>query len=180
MRIADEKLSEHFWLSEFVRSIEAERAGIDNTPSPATVILLRANAQNMELLRGVLGVPVHVLSGYRCEALERLLTKIDFPAWCERHGMTLEAGWKVYFERKQHPKGAATDFVAPGYGPPLMVARRIVESASPAIRFDQLILEHSWVHVSWPLAGQAPRAEVLTQLAGGAYARGLVATRVAA
>lgn len=172
MRIPDEQLSTHFWLSEFVRSELADRLGLDNTPSEEQLANLRRNAAGMEQVRALLGVGFRISSGLRCEAVERELTKIDFPAWCRRHGKLISASsWNEYFSRKAHPTGLATDGAAPAYGPVLSVCQAVAESE---IGFDQLIFEHSWMHVSWPRVGQEPRREVLTQMPGGAYARGIV------
>lgn len=171
MRIPDQRLSPHFFLSEFVRSELAERLGIDNTPTPAELEALRENAAGMEQVRALLGVPVHISSGLRREALEHVLCAKDFKAWCERHGHDPAAAWPFYFARKQHPRGLATDFTAPAYGSPMAVCEAI---ASSAIGFDQLIYERSWAHVSWAESGARPRREVLTLMPGGAYTRGIV------
>lgn len=165
MRISDQRLTPHFFLSEFVRSETAERLGIDNTPPPEVIERLRLNAEGMELVRAHLNVPLHLSSGYRCEALERVLCERDYAAWCQRHRlMPSEASWRTYFRRKQHPWGLASDFTAPAYGPPLAVCRAV---ASSALQFDQLIYEHSWAHLAWPRPGAVPRREVLTLAAGG-------------
>lgn len=170
MRISDQRLSPHFFLSELVRSETAERLGIDNTPSPEVIERLRENAAGMEQIRALLDVAVHVSSGHRCEELERVLCAKDFAAWCKRHGKSVATAWPEYFARKQHPKGGATDFTAPAYGPPIAVCRAV---ASSAIAFDQLIFEYTWAHVGWPVAGERGRREVLTLVPNG-YARGIV------
>lgn len=170
MRISDQRLSPHFFLSELVRSETAERLAIDNTPPPEVIERLRQNAAGMEQVRALLAVAVHVSSGYRCEALERVLCEKDFGAWCRRHSlMPGEPSWRKYFLRKQHPWGLATDFTAPAYGPPIAVCRAV---AASAIAFDQLIFEHTWAHISWTRAGAVPRREVLTLAAGG-YVNGI-------
>jgi hypothetical protein len=173
----DAKLSEHFWLSEFTRSETAERHGIDNTPPAAVLERLERLAEWLEVVRRMLGHAVHVLSGFRCEALERVLTRVDFRAWCARHGHPADDRfWPLYFGRKAHPDGRAVDFACPGYGSPLAICRAIAASEIP---FDQLIYEHTWVHLGFVRAGDLPRRQVLTQIPGGGYASGIVEKRVA-
>jgi len=133
------QLSENFTLGEFLRSETAARLGIDNTPSDEIINALRRNAANMEGVRNVLGVPIHVSSGYRCLELNRALKSKDTSA---------------------HVHGRATDFEAPGFGSPRAVCRQI--EASP-IPFDQLIHEFGrWVHIGWAAPGEMPRRQTLT------------------
>jgi zinc D-Ala-D-Ala carboxypeptidase len=159
--MTDERISPHFMLSEFLRSDLATREGIDMTPTPQQLANLRRNAAGMEQVRAHLGqrrrdgVAIHVNSGLRVEALERMLCGKDFAAWCARHMKDPATAWPEYFARKQHPKGLATDFEAPDYGPPAAVCRSI---AGSPIGFDQLIYEHTWTHVSWPEAARWPGA----------------------
>jgi hypothetical protein len=148
--VVDLQLSEHFRLSEFLRSETAARLGIDNTPSEEIVEALRRNAANMEGVRIVLGVPIHISSGYRCLALNRALKSKDTSA---------------------HVDGRATDFDAPAFGSPLAVCRQIEDSP---IHFDQLIYEHTWAHIAWARYGEMPRRQVLTLMKDGSYSHGLV------
>jgi hypothetical protein len=64
--------------------------------------------------------------------------------------------------------GEAGDIKCPEYGPPIEVCRRLIFVGVP---FDQLILEFSWVHVSF-VPGM-PRGRVLTRLPNGSYVEGL-------
>lgn len=170
MKISDQRLSPNFFLSEFTRSEMASRMGIDNTPTPDEIEALRRNAAGMEQVRSLLGVAILISSGLRREALERVLCAKDFAAWCKRHKKPEASAWPEYFARKQHPRGLATDWTAPAYGPPIACCRAV---AASQIAFDQLIFEHSWSHISWPVLNAVPRREVLTLVAGG-YARGIV------
>ncbi len=146
----DEKLSPNFTLREFLRSETAARQGIDNMPSPEILHALERNAQNMELVRRLLGEPLQVSSGYRCLELNRAIGSKDTSA---------------------HVKGLATDFEAPSYGPPVDVCRAIYASD---IDFDQLIYEHTWTHIGWAAAGATPRRQALTLMPGGTYAPGIM------
>ncbi len=170
--IREEWLSDHFRLEEFLRSETAARMGIANEPEDWQLANLRLNAMGMEMVRDLLCYPVHVLSGLRVEALERVLTQRDFPAWCARRGIQVDAeAWKQYFATKAHPLGLATDFVCPAFGMPLAICRAIAASDLP---FDKLIFEHGWVHIAWPGAGDTSKREVFTLMPGNSYAQGIV------
>lgn len=150
------QLTEHFSLEEMTASDTAVRLGIDNTPPPDIVPHLVINAQGLERIRNVTWLPLIVHSAYRCEALERVLTAKDFAAWCARHAKDLEMAWPEYFARKSHPKGYSTDFICPAFGTPAEIVRVI---RTCGIKFDQLIEEGNWVHVSFD---PQLRGEVLT------------------
>lgn len=135
----DEKLSLNFTLGEFLRSDTAARKGIDNTPSPEILRALERLAVNLEDVRRLLGVPLHISSGYRCLALNRAIGSKDTSA---------------------HVRGLAADFDAPEYGPPADICRAIYASD---IQYDQLIYEFGrWVHLGWARPGEGVRRQVLT------------------
>jgi putative chitinase len=146
------QLTPHFSLGELRHSDTALRLGIDNTPSKEVVANARLAAMGMEKIRAVLGAAIFVHSWFRCEALERVLCKKDFDAWCFRHGKNigtmelLDAAWREYFRRKGHPQGWCIDFTAPNFGTPRQIVRTIKDSD---IRFDQLIEEGTWCHASF-------------------------------
>ncbi len=140
-------LTEHFTLEELAHSDTALRLGIDNTPGATIVPHLITLTLGLEKIRALLERPLLVRSGYRCEALERLLCEKDFRAWCARRGRTGDGkDWREYFNAKAHPQGYAADFICPGFGEPPRIVRLI---AGSAIEFDQLIEEGTWVHVSF-------------------------------
>lgn len=150
-------LTDHFTLEELSFSATAERLGIDNTPPRGMLPTLVELARFLESVRSILGVPIKINSGYRCEELERVLCAKDFPAWCARRGRKPDAAaWDEYFARKAHPRGYAADFVAPGFGAPIQVLAKL---RNAGLRFDQLIEEGSWVHGS---IAPALRGEILT------------------
>lgn len=133
----DERVTPSFWLSEFIRSDTATRMGIDNSPPPGVMSQIRAYlAPGMQRIRDLLCAPVQITSGYRCPALNDAL-----------HGTA----------NSQHMLGQAADFICPQFGPPLKIAHFILDHS--AIRFDQLIYEGTWVHVSF---GPQERHQVLT------------------
>lgn len=142
-------LSTHFSLSEFVTSQTAERLGIDNTPPQAVMRAILRTATGMEGVRTLLCAPIIISSGYRSPALNKSIGGAS---------------------NSQHMKGEAVDFICPGYGSPLKICKAIVASG---IKFDQLIQEGKWVHISF---SDANRREVLTanfDPAGATYIKGL-------
>jgi hypothetical protein len=119
------KLTEHFSLDEFTASQTATRQGIKNTPSAAVVENLRMLAALLEQIRTLLGShSIHISSGYRSLALNRYIGSNDLSA---------------------HVRGYAADFTCPAFGKPIEVAKEIAESN---LKFDQLIYEGTWIHIS--------------------------------
>jgi hypothetical protein len=130
------KLSEHFNLDEFTASQTAVRRGIDNTPPPAVTERLRMLAATLEQVRSLLGNnSIRISSGYRCLDLNRAIGRGNLSA---------------------HVLGYAVDFTCPKFGTPKEVANKIAESP---IKFDQLIYEGTWIHLS---VDPRNRREVLT------------------
>lgn len=63
-------LTPHFKLSEFEKSATAQACGIDNTvPSQYIPTLQQLCKEVLEPLRGFVGGPIVISSGYRCNAL---------------------------------------------------------------------------------------------------------------
>jgi hypothetical protein len=130
------KLSEHFNLNEFTISQTATRKGIDNTPPEPVIERLRMLAATLERVRGLLGnSPIRISSGYRSKELNRAIGSSDNSA---------------------HVLGYAVDFTCPIFGTPKEVANEIAKSA---IKFDQIIYEGTWIHLS---VDPRNRREVLT------------------
>lgn len=119
------QLTEHFSLEELVHSSTAIRLGIDNTPPDEILPNLKVLAQGLERVRSVLGHPIHIDSGYRCEILNAAV-----------RGSKTSA----------HMQGWAADFICPAFGTPLEIVKVIVGSG---IAFDQCIQEGTWVHLSF-------------------------------
>lgn len=139
-------LSPHFTLEELTASEIAARRGLDNTPDGEVVAHLRLVAIMLERVRDLLsggelnGVPVLVSSGYRSPAVNAAVGGSATSAHC--HGL-------------------AADFRAPAYGSPYDVARAI--AAAPLMAdLDQVIYEHTWVHIGLPRPGTMPRQVAMT------------------
>lgn len=144
-------LSDHFSFEEGIVSDTAARIGINNIPDHDTLLVMYKTATKMEKVRTLFDKPIHINSWFRCQALNRIIGSKD---------------------TSQHIKGEAVDFIIPTYGSCLEVCRKIIANAD-LIGFDQLILEHTWVHISFSILNRAPRGQVLSLLANGSYAQGL-------
>lgn len=145
-------LSAHFTLAEVVHSQTAERFGIDNTAPDSLIPTLRLTAGRMELLRALFAAPITISSWYRCPKLNRVLKSN---------------------ETSQHLRGEAVDFICPAVGTPVEVCKTLLKYKN-IIDWDQLILEHTWVHISWnSIPSIKQRGQVLSLLKSGKYASGL-------
>lgn len=146
-------LSDHFTLEEATISQTADRLGIDNShPSSITIIVATKTATKMEKVRAILNSPISISSWIRCLDLNRALGSKD---------------------TSQHILGEAVDFICPAFGTPLEICKALI-AQKILINWDQLILEHTWIHISWNSIPNAPqRGQVLSLLATGGYANGL-------
>lgn len=126
---ADERLSPHFWLSEFTASQMAVRRGLDNSPTFDDVQRLRRLAATLEQVRKLLGnAPIVITSGFRSAAVNRAV------------GGSLTS---------LHMQGCAADFSAPAFGSAYEICKLIATQASMgALEFQELILEGGWVHLA--------------------------------
>lgn len=146
-------LSDHFTLEEATVSQTASRLGIDNTHvGPSVLIAATKTATKMEKVRVLLASPITVTSWIRCLDLNRALGSKD---------------------TSQHIQGEAVDFICPAFGSPLDICKKLIEQKL-LVNWDQLILEHTWVHVSWnSIPNGTQRNSVLSLLQSGGYANGL-------
>ena len=136
-------LSPHFSLDELTASDTAARAGIDNTPPADVLETLRHTATGLEAVRVLLGAPLHISSGYRSPALNKLVG--GQPS-------------------SQHCKGEAVDFTARQFGTPEQIVAKLVASG---LAYDQVILEFGrWVHISF---GGKQRRQALVIDKGGVW-----------
>ena len=150
--VQDQYISSHFLYSDVTRSSTADRLGIDNSLEPSLIPAVYNTAAHMELVRTVLQTPILVDSWARCLKLNRVLKSKD---------------------TSQHVKGEAVDFISPKYGTPESICKILDEHFS-LIQFDQLIFEHSWVHIAFQSSPTIkPRGQVLTLLEDGDYGAGI-------
>ena len=133
------KLTEHFTLSEFVRSDTATSKHIDNTPTTEAVDNLRALCRDvLEPARVAFGSPIYITSGYRCPALNKAV------------------GGKP---TSQHLRGEAADLQVRG----IDNLRKLYNAIKEHGVFDQLLYETNkagvrWIHVSYKQSGNRRQA----------------------
>lgn len=128
-----ELLGCYFGLSEFVYSRMAIENGLDNTPPPEAVEALRYLVRELlDPLRTLYGRPIHINSGYRSEALNRLVKGVP---------------------NSQHRLGEAADLYAEE---PKELLEILLESSLP---FDQAILYRTkrFLHLSLKRRGKNRR-----------------------
>ena len=140
------KKFKYFELEEFVRSNEAKRNGIDNTPSFEVVDnLCELVGKILDPLRAAYGSSIKVSSGYRCERLNRLVGGVATSV---------------------HKKGLAADLQVSGS------FDKFVEFVTDWLkktgtRFDQCIIESDkkgsrWLHIGLRNNAGQQRGEVKT------------------
>ena len=132
------QLTEHFTLSELVRSETATNRHIDNTPSPDVVDNLRNLCSNvLEPARVAFGASIYITSGYRCPALNKAV------------------GGKP---TSQHLRGEAADLQVRS----VENLRKLYNAIKDHGVFDQLLFESNgvtkWIHVSYKQGGNRRQA----------------------
>lgn len=146
-------LSTHFSLAEAIASDSAARKGIDNTPSPEVIAVMKKTALKLEQIRSILESSISINSWHRCLALNRFIGSSD---------------------KSAHVRGEAVDFISPRYGTPLAIARKLLEYKD-LLDWDQLIYEHTWIHIAWNSdPARKNRRQVLTLLSNNSYAVGIL------
>ena len=131
-------LSEHFTLQELTHSDAAVRHGWENNPDANEINNLTRLAELLEQVRGVVGKPIMINSGYRCKQVNDSVGSKD---------------------TSQHRIGCAADIRVSG-----MTPSQVCEAIKASdIQFDQLIREFdSWTHISVPnKATDTPRNQML-------------------
>lgn len=137
------QLTPHFSLAE----LTVTNTKLDNIPSKEVIEVLRTTAFYMEKVRELLGnVAITVNSGYRSPDVNRAV------------GGT---------SNSSHTYGYAVDFTAYGHTP-LTISNILAKSN---LKFDQLIYEKTWVHISFD---PRMRGNILTLKSKGNYVKGIV------
>jgi hypothetical protein len=134
----DHQLTPHFTFEELTQV--GPHLGIDNDPPVAIAGNLVKVAEKCEQARAILGVPIRISYGYRCEALN------------------LAVGGS---ETSAHMLALAADMIPDGMD--LRVAwDKLAADPSYCADVDQLIIERGCVHVGLaiPLHGNIPRHEL--------------------
>ena len=123
-----EKAMKYFTINELCRSETASKHKIDNTPSAEIIANLTALVDNvLDPLREAWGRPIIVTSGYRCEALNKLVGGVPI---------------------SQHKKGQAADISAGSIEENKKLFELAIKLKLP---YDQIIDEYGykWVHISY-------------------------------
>ena len=133
------QLSPHFTLEELTFSAAALRKGLSNAPDAGQVSnLMRLTNGLLEDVRAILGVPLHIDSGFRSPAVNSLIGGAPTSA---------------------HMEGRAADIIPVGAK---------LENCFNALRtnlknYDQIIIEcNAWIHVAIPKMGVEPRLMAMT------------------
>ena len=127
----------YFTIKELCKSSTAIQKGIDNTPNSEIVNNLKKLVEYiLDPLRERYGKPIHVNSGYRCDALNKAV-----------------GGSKT----SQHRYGLAADITA---GSKFENRRLFILAQKLDLPYDQLIDEkgYSWIHISY---SEKPRKQIL-------------------
>lgn len=150
LHLQNDILSEHFDWAEASATLHRD---IDNSIPEMVKPAIRNTAARMEVVRKCLGnFPISVSSWYRCHELN-----------------TAVGGSRG----SQHVDGEAVDFICPRFGSPVDIVRTLCATEA-LLAFDQLILEHTWVHISFQSNPHVkPKGQVLSLLADKKYAIGI-------
>lgn len=142
-------LSPHFTYLEAINSDTARKNNVSNVPYLDAMYAMFYTASKMEQVRRVLGdKAILINSWYRSSEVNALV-----------------GGSKT----SQHMSGEAVDFICPSFGTPVDICKKLISSG---LSFDQLIYEHSWVHISFKNPDGQNRKQVLT-LVNGKYVSGI-------
>lgn len=119
-------LKQPYTVDQLILSDKAILLGIDNRP-PENVAenMTHYLIPGLDRVREILGHELTHSSGYRCWRLNAAV------------GGSKTSG---------HPEGYCEDFWCPEFGTPLDVVHKL---AASDIKYDQLIFEHSWTHISF-------------------------------
>lgn len=142
-------LSEHFTLDE---GTITQVRNVNNYPPVGIIAKMQYAASRLEVVRTLLKGRILVSSWYRSPAVNKAV-----------------GGSK----NSKHMEGLAIDFICPDFGTPYEVCKAI-EMKRAELKFDQLIYEHTWVHISFAIPPAAPRLECLTLQSAGGYVQGIV------
>ena len=146
------RITDNFFWEEVTTSQEAVRKGLNNSlPSEIEPIVIKT-AQQMETVRALLQAPILVSSWYRSPEVNKAVGGAA---------------------KSQHLSGAAVDFIAPSFGTPAIICKRLIKYPE-LLSFDQLIMEHTWVHISFSSDPTVKnKNQVLSLLESGSYSSGL-------
>jgi len=145
------QLSKNLSLAEVIRSETAKRKGVSNMPTEAHIANFKLLAEKVfQPIREHFGVPIHISSGYRSEALNKAIKGSN---------------------TSQHCTGEAIDIDMDATS---VTNAEIFEYIKDNLEFDQLIWEFGtdanpdWVHVSYESTGKQRKQILKAVKKGGA------------
>lgn len=145
------QISTHFTLNEATFSSTATSLGYENKPDPKQLEQIMHTALKMEEVRSLLGNrPIQVSSWFRNVEVNKAVGGSP---------------------TSDHMTGASVDFKCPRFGTPREIAR-FLSQHKETLGYDQLILEPTWVHISFPIGRM--RKQDLTYRKGKPFAQGIV------
>lgn len=148
--MSNPKLSPHFNYKEATYSDTAVAKNIDNVPNYVQLESMKFTALRMEGVRQLLGS-----------------NAITITSWFRSHELNIAIKGAL---KSQHSNGEAVDFRCPAFGTPEEICRHLLANKA-IVKYDQLILEPTWVHISFkPFGG---RGNELTYRAPGHYMPGI-------
>lgn len=124
-------ISHHFTVAEATRT----STGLPNEPTVDELNIIQQTAFYMEQVRKLLNKPIIVNSWFRSEAVNKSVGGVA---------------------NSQHRLGEAVDFTCPEFGTIEQITD-VLKANSAELKYDQLILEPSWVHISFITNPNDPR-----------------------
>jgi putative chitinase len=119
-------LHQPYSVDQLIQSDTATARHINNMP-PSDIMfnMEKYLILGLNSVKAILGYDLEHSSGYRCPALNAAV-----------------GGSKT----SAHMEGYAEDFWCPAFGSPAQIVHAL---AASGLKFDQLIYEHTWVHISF-------------------------------
>lgn len=149
------KLSKNFSMEEAVFSETASRLGIDNTPDKSASLHILYVAHQLESIRESLGVPIHITSWYRGEALNASIPGSS--------------------KTSAHITGYAVDCHVLGLTALELCIKVEALLEKSGIKFDQIIHEYgSWMHISFDPRNRGQCLTIFKNNSGKKYITGLL------
>lgn len=140
------QLTRHFSLAEATKTSQP----YDNSPEKEHYPAILHTAAQLERVRSILGnKPIIINSWYRSPRVNAAVGGVS---------------------NSQHALGEAVDFVCPRFGSPYSICLHLADYAN-VLGYDQLILEPTWVHISF--SATRARKQNLTKPANGGYLPGI-------
>jgi hypothetical protein len=140
------QLSPNFSLDSLTRSQTALRKGIDNKPPQQAIDNLTLLCSTLlEPARALLGVPLMVDSGFRCQALNEAVGGAS---------------------TSEHLFGRAADLVPEG----MDLREAFDKLRSSALPYDQIITEcNAWIHLGMAAEGVTPRRQAMSAMGSAGH-----------